>query len=114
MASTAATSLICRHEPNRRRKMYQAIAARCVYHRHLLSKNRCLIELADKPVILVGGLTLENVERAILEVRPAGVDSHSGFEDSSGRESREKAATFCRTRMKVLSLFKQSSNEQQT
>jgi hypothetical protein len=94
MASTAATSLICRHEPNRRRKMYQAIAARCVYHRHLLSKNRCLIELADKPVILVGGLTLENVERAILEVRPAGVDSHTGVEDSSGRKSCEKVQKF--------------------
>jgi phosphoribosylanthranilate isomerase len=35
------------------------------------------------------GLTPENVRRAILEVWPAGVDSHTGVEDSSGRKSRE-------------------------
>jgi phosphoribosylanthranilate isomerase len=35
------------------------------------------------------GLTPENVRRAIPEVWPAGVDSHTGVEDSSGRKSRE-------------------------
>ena len=54
--------------------------------RHLRSKNRRVVEVADKPVILAGGLTTENVKRAILEVRPAGVDSHDGVEDSSGRK----------------------------
>lgn len=56
--------------------------------------SRRLVELADKPVILAGGLTPENVKRAILEVRPAGVDSHTGVEDSSGRKSREKVRKF--------------------
>lgn len=56
--------------------------------------SRRLVELADRPVILAGGLTPENVQRAILEVRPAGVDSHTGVEDSSGRKSREKVQKF--------------------
>jgi phosphoribosylanthranilate isomerase len=56
--------------------------------------SRRLVELADRPVILAGGLTPENVKRAILEVRPAGVDSHTGVEDSAGRKSREKVKKF--------------------
>jgi phosphoribosylanthranilate isomerase len=52
------------------------------------------VELADRPIILAGGLTPENVKRAILEVRPAGVDSHTGVEDSTGRKSREKVQLF--------------------
>jgi phosphoribosylanthranilate isomerase len=56
--------------------------------------SRHLVELADRPVILAGGLTPENVKRAILEVRPGGVDSHTGSEDASGRKSREKVTKF--------------------
>lgn len=56
--------------------------------------SRRLVELADRPVILAGGLTPENVKRAILEVRPAGVDSHTGVENSAGRKSREKVQKF--------------------
>ena len=40
------------------------------------------MELADRPVIPAGGLTLR---RTILDVRPAGVDSHTGVEDVTGR-----------------------------
>jgi phosphoribosylanthranilate isomerase len=56
--------------------------------------SRRLVELAERPVILAGGLTPENVKRAIVEVRPAGVDSHTGVEDSTGRKSREKVQQF--------------------
>ena len=56
--------------------------------------SRRLVEVADRPVILAGGLTPENVKRAILEVRPAGVDSHTGVEDSTGRKSRAKVQKF--------------------
>jgi len=56
--------------------------------------SRHLVEVVDRPVILAGGLTPENVKRAILEVRPAGVDSHTGVEDSSGRKSRDKVRKF--------------------
>ena len=47
-----------------------------------------------KAVILAGGLTPENVKRAILEVRPAGVESHTGVEHTTGRKSREKVEKF--------------------
>jgi phosphoribosylanthranilate isomerase len=56
--------------------------------------SRRLVELSDRPVILAGGLTPENVKDSILEVRPAGVDSHTGVEDSTGRKSREKVQKF--------------------
>ena len=56
--------------------------------------SRRLVELSDRPIILAGGLTPENVKRAILEVGPAGVDSHTGVEDSIGRKSREKVEKF--------------------
>ncbi|MGE5062013.1 MAG: phosphoribosylanthranilate isomerase [Betaproteobacteria bacterium] len=56
--------------------------------------SRRLVEAIDRPVILAGGLTAENVKRAIREVRPAGVDSHTGVEDSSGRKSRDKVCKF--------------------
>lgn len=56
--------------------------------------SRRLIELSERPVILAGGLTPENVRRAIREVRPAGVDTHTGVEDTTGRKSREKVEKF--------------------
>jgi phosphoribosylanthranilate isomerase len=56
--------------------------------------SRRLVELSDRPIILAGGLKPENVKRAILEVRPAGVDSHTGVEDSTGRKNREKVQKF--------------------
>ncbi len=56
--------------------------------------SRRLVEMSGRPIILAGGLTPENVKQAILEVRPAGVDSHTGVEDLSGRKSRERVCRF--------------------
>jgi len=58
--------------------------------------SRRLVELSPLPLILAGGLTPDNVASAIREVRPAGVDSHTGVEDASGAKSREKVARFVR------------------
>ncbi len=69
------------------------------------------MEIADRPIILAGGLTPENVKSAIVEVQPAGVDSHTGVEDSSGRKSREKVQKFLSEAMKLLRSLKQSSND---
>ena len=47
-----------------------------------------------KPWLLAGGLTPSNVERAILEARPFGVDVASGVESSPGRKDRDKVRSF--------------------
>lgn len=61
---------------------------------HDWSVSRRLVAMSERPVILAGGLEPGNVRRAILEVRPAGVDTHSGVEDESGRKCREKVEMF--------------------
>jgi len=73
---------------------------------HDWSVSRRLVELSDRPVILAGGLTPENVKRAILEVRPAGVDSHTGVENSTGRKSREKVQKFLSEAYEAFQLVK--------
>jgi phosphoribosylanthranilate isomerase len=49
---------------------------------------------ARKPWLLAGGLTPSNVERAIFEARPSGVDVASGVESSPGRKDRDKVKSF--------------------
>jgi phosphoribosylanthranilate isomerase len=61
---------------------------------HDWSISRQLVERSSRPVILAGGLTPENVRAAILAVRPAGVDAHTGIEDAWGRKSEEKVRQF--------------------
>lgn len=61
---------------------------------HDWSISRRLVELSCKPVILAGGLTAENVREAVITVRPAGVDAHTGVEDETGRKSRQKVERF--------------------
>jgi phosphoribosylanthranilate isomerase len=63
---------------------------------HDWAVSRRLVELSERPVILAGGLTPANVGRAVAEVRPAGVDVHTGVEDESGRKSCEKVRRFVR------------------
>lgn len=63
---------------------------------HDWTVSKRFVELSERPVILAGGLTPENVKRAIAEVGPAGVDAHTGIEDASGRKNRQKVETFVR------------------
>lgn len=65
--------------------------------KHSWAKSRELVEQSAIPVILSGGLTPENVEEAIKEVQPYGVDVASGVESSGGRKSKEKVLNFVRT-----------------
>jgi phosphoribosylanthranilate isomerase len=61
---------------------------------HDWSISRRLVELSSKPIILAGGLTPENIARAIEIVHPAGVDAHTGVEDMHGKKDREKVSRF--------------------
>jgi phosphoribosylanthranilate isomerase len=58
--------------------------------------SRTLVRICPRPVILAGGLSPENVRRAILEVRPAGVDVHTGIEGPDGRKDRALSRRFVR------------------
>ncbi|OPY91102.1 MAG: N-(5'-phosphoribosyl)anthranilate isomerase [Syntrophus sp. PtaU1.Bin208] len=61
---------------------------------HDWSVSRRLADLSPKPLILAGGLGPENVRRAVLQVRPAGVDSHTGVEGPDGRKDEKRVRAF--------------------
>ncbi|CCI08728.1 MAG: phosphoribosylanthranilate isomerase [bacterium] len=57
-------------------------------------------------VILAGGLTIENVERAIEYVHPYGVDVNSGVDDINGDKNLETAITFVKRAQSSANLIK--------
>lgn len=61
---------------------------------HDWSISKKLVELSPKPVIIAGGLNHKNVKQAILEIKPAGVDVHTGVELPNGRKSEELVKKF--------------------
>ena len=67
--------------------------------------SKAIVEYSSKPVILAGGLTDENVYDAIVKVKPAGVDAHTGVEDKHGAKNKEKVQRFYSESMKA---FKES------
>lgn len=64
--------------------------------------SRRLVGFSPRPVILAGGLNAENVAQAILAVRPAGVDSHTGVEGADGRKTREKVEKFVQESLRAF------------
>lgn len=60
-------------------------------------------EFGGVPFVLAGGLTPGNVRQAIDVVRPWGVDTASGVEDSPGRKSAEKVQAFVAAALEAFS-----------
>ena len=65
-----------------------------------------IVRLAKCKVILAGGLSPDNVEEAILKVRPWGVDSFTRtsdvFPDGTSRKNKEKVKAFVENARKAL------------
>jgi phosphoribosylanthranilate isomerase len=56
--------------------------------------SKKLVSLSPKPVILAGGLNPLNVRKAILEIKPAGIDVHTGVEAPNGRKDYNLVNSF--------------------
>jgi phosphoribosylanthranilate isomerase len=61
---------------------------------HDWERTRDVVRGADAPVILAGGLTPENVSRAVRAVEPFAVDVASGVERDGGEKDRAALETF--------------------
>jgi len=72
---------------------------------HDWSISKKLVELSTKPVIIAGGLNHKNVKQAILEIKPAGVDVHTGVELQNGRKSEELVRMFVKESKKGFALI---------
>lgn len=73
---------------------------------HDWDASRRIVESTAKPVILAGGLTPENVGRAILQVRPAGVDAHTGVEGADGMKNPALIRAFVEEARRAFALSK--------
>lgn len=61
---------------------------------HDWSISARIVQAVDRPVILSGGLTPDNVRQAIATVRPFAVDVNSGVETADGQKSPMKVRAF--------------------
>jgi phosphoribosylanthranilate isomerase len=68
--------------------------------------SRKLVEISPRPVILAGGLNPQNVQSAILRVKPSGVDVHTGVELKDGRKSGGLVKGFISEAKKAFELIR--------
>ena len=67
-----------------------------------------LVRAGPRPVILAGGLTPDNVAEAVAQVRPAGVDAHTGLEDASGRKDEARVRRFVAETARAVASFSEA------
>ena len=65
------------------------------------SISKKIVQLSKKPVIIAGGLTPDNVGQAIKVIQPAGVDTHTGVENSFGEKDVALVNKFVKEAKKV-------------
>ncbi|NPV04099.1 MAG: phosphoribosylanthranilate isomerase [Syntrophaceae bacterium] len=75
---------------------------------HDWAASRRIVEAAPRPVILAGGLTPGNVGRAILAVRPAGVDAHTGVEAPDGAKDPARVRAFVGEARRAFALLERN------
>ena len=63
---------------------------------HDWERTRELVESLESPVVLAGGLTVDNVADAVATVGPFAVDVASGVEAEPGRKDSDAVAAFVR------------------
>lgn len=63
---------------------------------HDWERTRTLVDSLDSPVVLAGGLTVDNVAKAVSTVEPFAVDVASGVEAEPGRKDHDAVAAFVR------------------
>ena len=66
-----------------------------------------LVMASPRPIILAGGLTEKNVGNAVAQVRPAGVDAHTGVETVNGRKDPERVRRFVREAQEAFRRIRQ-------
>lgn len=70
--------------------------------------SKKLINFSSKPVIIAGGLNHRNVKDAILHTHPAGVDVHTGIEDSNGRKDFTLTTLFLKETTEAFNSMKEN------
>lgn len=72
---------------------------------HDWSISRRLVEYSPKPIILAGGLNPDNVAKAILTVKPVGVDAHTGLEDCFGNKNIHLVSRFIQAARQAFTII---------
>jgi phosphoribosylanthranilate isomerase len=70
-----------------------------------------LVEISKLPIILAGGLKAENVHQAILTVKPAGVDVHTGVENRNGNKDLQLVGKFVSEAKKAFRRINQMNSQ---